>query len=94
MDARVTKTLKITTPSDFEIEMTREFDAPRRLVFRAMTRPEYVKRWLGCAQNPMVLPAAMGCTYQSGRPTHIAARALPLPRQARMRLSVESQSPK
>jgi uncharacterized protein YndB with AHSA1/START domain len=54
MDARVNKTLKVTTPSDFEIEMTREFDAPRRLVFAAMTKPEYVKRWLGCEQNPML----------------------------------------
>ena len=55
MDARVTKTLKITTPSDLEIAMTREFDAPRHLVFDAMTRPEYVKRWLGCAESPMVV---------------------------------------
>jgi uncharacterized protein YndB with AHSA1/START domain len=54
MDARVNRTLKVTTPSDFEIEMTREFDAPRRFVFEAMTKTEYVKRWLGCAQNPMV----------------------------------------
>lgn len=54
MDARVNKTLKVTTPSDLEIEMTREFDAPRRHVFDAMTKPEYVKRWLGCAQNPML----------------------------------------
>jgi len=29
MDARVNRTLKVTTPSDFEIEMTREFDALR-----------------------------------------------------------------
>jgi uncharacterized protein YndB with AHSA1/START domain len=54
MDAQVNRTLKVTTPSDLEIEMTREFDAPRRLVFDAMTRPEYVKRWLGCAQNPVL----------------------------------------
>ena len=54
MDARVNRTLKVTTPSDFEIEMTREFDAPRRLVFEAMTKAEYLKRWLGCVQNPMV----------------------------------------
>ena len=35
----------VTTPSDQEIRMTRLFDAPRRLVFEAMTRPEHVKRW-------------------------------------------------
>lgn len=54
MDARVNKTLKVTTPSDLEIEMTREFDAPRRLVFDAMTKTEYLKRWLGCEQNPVL----------------------------------------
>lgn len=39
--------LKITTPSDREIAMTRTFDAPRRLVYEAWTRPELLKRWLG-----------------------------------------------
>ena len=48
MDAKVNETLKITTPSDLEIAMTREFDAPRHLVFDAMTRPEHVRRWFGC----------------------------------------------
>jgi uncharacterized protein YndB with AHSA1/START domain len=53
MDARVGKTLEITTPSDLEIAMTREFDAPRHLVFDAMTKPEYLRRWLGCIETPM-----------------------------------------
>jgi len=44
----VNKNLKITTPSDLEIAMTREFDAPRHLVFDAMTRPEHVRGWFGC----------------------------------------------
>jgi uncharacterized protein YndB with AHSA1/START domain len=39
--------LKVTTPSDQEIRMTRLFDAPRHLVFEAMTKPEHVKRWWG-----------------------------------------------
>jgi uncharacterized protein YndB with AHSA1/START domain len=39
--------LKVTTPSDREIAMTRTFDAPRKLVFDAWTKPELVKRWLG-----------------------------------------------
>ena len=39
-------TLQITTPSEREIAMTRVFDAPRRLVFDAHTKPELVKRWL------------------------------------------------
>ncbi len=40
-----TGTLKVTTPTDREIVMTRVFDAPRRLVFDALTRPELLKRW-------------------------------------------------
>jgi uncharacterized protein YndB with AHSA1/START domain len=42
-----TGTLKVTTPSDDEIVMTRVFDAPRELVFEAMTTPALLKRWLG-----------------------------------------------
>jgi uncharacterized protein YndB with AHSA1/START domain len=38
--------LEIATPTDTDIVMTREFDAPRRLVFDAMTMPELLKRWL------------------------------------------------
>jgi uncharacterized protein YndB with AHSA1/START domain len=39
-------TLQVTTPGDREIVLTRVFDAPRHLVFDAMTRPELLKRWL------------------------------------------------
>jgi uncharacterized protein YndB with AHSA1/START domain len=37
----------VTLPSDREIVLTREFDAPRRLVFEAMTKPEYIRQWWG-----------------------------------------------
>ena len=40
-------TMQISTPSDREIVITRAFDAPRKLVFDALTKPELVKRWLG-----------------------------------------------
>ncbi len=40
-------TLRVTTPSDREIAMIRDFDAPARLVWDAYTRPELLKRWLG-----------------------------------------------
>ena len=39
--------LSVTTPSDREIAMSRVFDAPRRLVFDAYTKCEYLTRWLG-----------------------------------------------
>lgn len=42
-----TDSFKVTTPSEQEIRMTRLFDAPRHLVFEAMTTPEHVKRWWG-----------------------------------------------
>lgn len=38
--------LKVTTPSDLEIVMTRAFDAPRKLVWEAMTRPDLIRRWM------------------------------------------------
>lgn len=38
---------KVTTPSDQEIRMTRLFDAPRDLVFQAMTKPQHVRQWWG-----------------------------------------------
>jgi uncharacterized protein YndB with AHSA1/START domain len=37
----------ITLPSDTEILITRQFDAPAALIFKAMTTPELVKRWWG-----------------------------------------------
>jgi uncharacterized protein YndB with AHSA1/START domain len=39
--------LKVTTPSDREIVMTRTFDAPRELVFKAFTDPELIAKWWG-----------------------------------------------
>jgi uncharacterized protein YndB with AHSA1/START domain len=38
-------TATVTLPTDEQILITREFDAPRRLVYKAWTTPELVKRW-------------------------------------------------
>jgi uncharacterized protein YndB with AHSA1/START domain len=35
----------VTLPTDEQILITREFEAPRHLVYRAWTTPELVKRW-------------------------------------------------
>jgi len=35
----------VTLPTDKQILITREFDAPKRLVYKAWTTPELVKRW-------------------------------------------------
>jgi uncharacterized protein YndB with AHSA1/START domain len=38
-------TAKVTLPADEQILITREFDAPKHLVFSALTTPELVRRW-------------------------------------------------
>lgn len=55
-NATSTSRLEITLPSDREIVLTRTFDAPRRLVFEAWTRPEHVRRWWGgCNETALVV---------------------------------------
>ena len=43
----VSRTLQVTTPSPNEVVLRRAFDAPRRLVFRALTTPALLERWYG-----------------------------------------------
>jgi uncharacterized protein YndB with AHSA1/START domain len=38
-------TATVTLPTDEQILITREFDAPKHLVYKALTTPELVKRW-------------------------------------------------
>ena len=40
-----TGTAKVTLPADDQILITRDFDAPRQLVWKAWTTPELVERW-------------------------------------------------
>jgi uncharacterized protein YndB with AHSA1/START domain len=35
----------VTLPSDTEILITRQFDAPKHLVYKAWTTPDLIKRW-------------------------------------------------
>ena len=51
----------LTTPSEREIVMTRVFDAPRDLVFKAFTDPLEIKKnaktgWLLKEENPDITP--------------------------------------
>jgi uncharacterized protein YndB with AHSA1/START domain len=39
------KSAVVTLPTDTKILITREFDAPRHLVYRAYTEPDLIKRW-------------------------------------------------
>ena len=45
MTVTASKRAKVTLPSDEQILIEREFDAPRELVYRAYTTPELVSRW-------------------------------------------------
>jgi uncharacterized protein YndB with AHSA1/START domain len=48
-------TAKVTLPTDEQILITREFDAPRHLVYRAWTTPELVRRWWSGRRGEMTL---------------------------------------
>lgn len=56
-----------------EIKMTRVFDAPRRLVIKAMTTPELLKKWMG-GKRAIVTDARhdvrVGGTYLHAFSTH------------------------
>lgn len=41
----ISRDTKVTLPAPEEIRLTREFDAPRHLVYRAWTTPDLVSRW-------------------------------------------------
>ncbi len=42
-----TRAVTVRAPRPTEIVLTRVFDAPRRLVFDALTRPDLLRRWFG-----------------------------------------------
>jgi len=64
------ETLEVTTPSDLEIEMKRYFDAPRRLVYDAMVKPELLRRWMvgppGWTMALCEIDLKVGGTYRCG----------------------------
>ena len=45
----------MTLPSDTQILITREFDAPRELVWKAWTTPELVRRWWHANRGEMTV---------------------------------------
>jgi uncharacterized protein YndB with AHSA1/START domain len=48
-------TATVTLPTDEQILITREFDAPKHLVYKAWTTPELVKRWWSGRRGEMTL---------------------------------------
>jgi uncharacterized protein YndB with AHSA1/START domain len=45
----------VTLPTDEQILIAREFDAPRDLVYKAWTTPELVKRWWGAKRGEVTV---------------------------------------
>ncbi|ETR77102.1 ATPase [Afipia sp. P52-10] len=67
MDARNDQTLFITTPSERAFALSRSFNAPRDLVWEAVTNPDHVRRWYGCAQFTLAvcdIDLRVGGTYR------------------------------
>jgi len=55
MTATSSRSATLTLPTDDQILITREFDAPRHLVYRAITEPELVRRWWHAKRGVMTV---------------------------------------
>ena len=55
MAATSSGTATVTLPTDEQILITREFDAPKHLVYEAFTTPELVKRWWHAKRGEMTI---------------------------------------
>jgi uncharacterized protein YndB with AHSA1/START domain len=50
----ITKSSATTNLSDHKLVLTREFNAPRDLVWKAWTEPEQIKQWLGMGEGQTI----------------------------------------
>ena len=59
-------TAKVTLPTETQILITREFDAPKHLVYKAWTTPELVERWWwgGCGKVTAEIDLEVGGTWR------------------------------
>jgi uncharacterized protein YndB with AHSA1/START domain len=55
MSMTSSRTATVTLPTDEQILITREFDAPKHLVYKAFTTPELVKRWWHANRGEMTI---------------------------------------
>src|SRR6478735_1334612 len=55
MSTTDTKQATVSYPSDTELVITRTFDAPRELVFAALTQPEHVRAWYGMSEDGLLV---------------------------------------
>jgi uncharacterized protein YndB with AHSA1/START domain len=60
-------TFHVSTPDEVSVVVRREFDAPPEKVWRAMTEPEHLRRWLGDPRFPLitcVIDVRVGGSYR------------------------------
>ena len=72
---------KVTLPTDQQILITREFSAPRHLVYRAWTTPELVRRWWGGQRGEMQvvdIDLRVGGSWRSASPSAHASGTSPV----------------
>ena len=55
MELTTSRSAKVTLPQDDQILITREFDAPKHLVYKAWTTPELVKRWWNAKRGEVTI---------------------------------------
>lgn len=55
VEATSNGTAKVTLPTDEQILITREFAAPKHLVYKAITTPELVKRWWNAKRGEVTI---------------------------------------
>ena len=55
MPMATSRSAKVTLPADDQILITREFDAPKHLVYKAYTTPELVRRWWTAKRGEMTV---------------------------------------
>src|SRR5438270_9381155 len=55
MEVTSSGTATLTLPTDEQILIIREFDAPKDLVYKAFTTPELVKRWWHAKRGEVTL---------------------------------------
>ena len=67
MAVTTSRSAKVTLPADDQILITREFDAPSELVYKAFTTPELVRRWWHAKRGEMTvadIDLRVGGTYR------------------------------
>ena len=88
----------VTLPSDREILITRQFDAPAALVFKAWTTPELVKRWWGFDTSEWLvceIDLRVGGSWRYvTRETKAASRSASTASTARSRRRIASSRPR